>query len=303
MRLEEPVPVRRKLADLTLLELNAQVMDKATYDQLVANLREDGVLTSTPLIYGGEPGLYPEGAELVFSGNHRVQAAIDAGIEEAWFLLISQELPKARQIAIELSHNSLTGEPDLAILKQRYEAIDDVDWRGYAGLDDKTLELLDKVEVGSLSEANLDFQTIQLVFLPDEADQARDALDTLGRGVDETWLAAYKDYNGILDSLASAHSAHNVGNVATALGVLVALAEKHITDLQEGYLDPDDAEPRHKGHVGLEVVLGTRTVPAATALALTQALKTAVESGKVEVGKPWQLLDIMVAGYLDVSTR
>lgn len=299
MKLKEPTVVRRRLDALTLLPVNAQVMAQETYAQLVANLREDGCLTSTPLIYAGD-GEYAEGNELVFSGNHRVQAAIDAGIEEAWFLLIEQKLPQARQIAIELSHNSLTGEPDLAILKQRYEAIDDVDWRGYAGLDDKTLELLDKVDVESLSEANLNFHTISLVFLPNEADAARDAMELIGKSADETWLAAYKDYTPVLDAMASVHSSHNVGNVAAAFGILVALGERHLTDLQEGYLDPGSAEPKHKGHVGMEVVLGSRTVPASTAAALTRAIKTATDSGEIEPGKAWQLLDKMIADYFDV---
>lgn len=300
MRLAEPTPVRRRLADLTLLDVNARFMNKETYDRLVQNLREDGHLTSTPLIYSGGDE-YEEGHELVLSGNHRVQAGIDAGIEEAWFLLVEQHLPKARQIALQLSHNAIEGEDDLAILKQLYEAIEDVDARAYAGLDDKTLDLLDKIDLQSLSEANLNFHTVNLVFLPPEADAARDALELLGKSADETWLAAYRDYNATLDGLAAAHSSHNIGNVATALGVLIALTERHLTDLQEGYLDPESPEPRHKGHVGLEVVLGTRTVPAATAAALTRALKTAVDSGKVESGKPWQLLDQMVADYLDVN--
>jgi hypothetical protein len=299
MTLHEPVPVRRRLADLTLLDVNARYMPKEVYDRLVENLRQDGHLTSTPLIYSG--GEYENGHELVLSGNHRVVAGMDAGIEEAWFLLVEQPLPKARQIALQLSHNAIEGQDDLAILKQLYESIDDIDTRAYAGLDDKTLELLDKIDLDGLSEANLDFHTVSLVFLPHEADAARAALETLGKGADETWLCAYRDYQATLDALASAHSAYNVGNVATALGLLVALTERHITDLQAGYLTPDGIEPRHKGHVGLEVVLGSRTVPAGTAAALTRALKTAVDSSKVEAGKPWQLLDIMIADWLDTT--
>lgn len=293
-----PKPVARRLADLTPLEVNARFMPQETYQRLVDNLRADGALTSTPLIYAGD-GEYPTGHELILSGNHRVAAAVDAGIEEGWCLLVDQHIPNARQRALQLSHNAIEGQDDLAILKQLYESIDDIDLRGYAGLDDKTLELLDKVDLESLSEANLDFHTVQLVFLPAEADTARAALDTLTRSVDETWLAAYRDYNQVLDSLASAHSSHNIGNVATALGVLIALVERHLTDLQDGYLAPESPEPRHKGHVGLEVVFGSRTVPAATAAALTRALRAAVDSGTVEPGKPWQLLDQMLADYLD----
>ena len=200
MRLETE-SVRRRLVELKSLEVNARFMRQETYQRLVENLREDGTLTSAPLIYSGD-GEYPEGHELILSGNHRIQAGIDAGIVEADCLLIRQTLPQARQTALQLSHNAVEGEDDLAILKQLYEGIDEVDWRGYAGLDDKTLELLDKVELESLSEANLDFHTIQLVFLPPEADAARAALDSLTRSVDETWLAAYADSNKTLDALA-----------------------------------------------------------------------------------------------------
>lgn len=293
----ETESVRRRLVELKSLDTNARFMRQETYQRLVENLRGDGTLTSAPLIYSGD-GEYPEGHELILSGNHRVQAGIDAGIAEADCLLIRQTLPKARQTALQLSHNAVEGEDDLAILKQLYEGIDDVDARGYAGLDDKTLELLDKVELESLSEANLDFHTVQLVFLPPEADAARTALESLTRSVDETWLAAYSDSNKTLDALAAAHSSYNIGNVATALGVLIALTEQHLTDLQDGYLDPESPEPRHKGHVGMEVVFGTRTVPAATAAGLTKALKNAIDTGEVEAGKPWQFLDKLLAEYL-----
>jgi len=299
VRLSEPLPVRRRLTDLTLLDVNARYMTKEQFDRLVSNIRTDGALTSTPLIYSGA-GEYAEGHELVLSGNHRVQAGIAADLEEAWFLLVTDDLPKARQLAMQLSHNAIEGDDDLAILKQLYDGIDDIDERAYAGLDDKTLDLLDRIALEPLSEANLSFHTVNLVFLAGEADAARDALDQLGRTSDERWLAAYQDYQPTLDALASAHSAHNVGNVATAMGILVALTERHLTDLQDGYLDPMSTEPRHRGHVGLEVVLGSRTVPAATAAALTRALKAAVDSGTVEPGKPWQLLDQMIADYLDV---
>lgn len=297
MKLQEPVPVRRAFSGLKRLPINAQTMDQATFQQLVDNLRNDGYLTSMPLIYSG--GEYPEGGELILSGNHRVDAAEQAGIAEGWCLLIEQPLPRARQIALELSHNAINGEPDLAILRQRYEAIDDIEWKAYAGLDDKTLELLEKVDVGTLSEANLDFQQVQVVFLPHEADRAREVLDELSKTADERWLAAYKDYLPLLDSLASVHSAFNVGNVATAFGIMIALVERHITDLRDGYLDPASEEPRHKGHVALEVVFGSRTVPAVTATALTRALKAEVDAGRVEPDKPWLLLEKMLAAYRD----
>jgi hypothetical protein len=284
--------VRRRLADLTGLEVNARYMRKETYDQLVTNLRDDGCLTSCPLIYSG--GEYEEGRELILSGNHRVQAAVEAGIEEADCLLIEQPLPQAKQIALQLSHNAIEGEDDLSVLKQLYEAIDNMDDRAYAGLDDKTLDLLDKVDMESLSEANLNFHVVQIVFLPDEADAAREAFEVFGKTADERWLAAYKDYNDVLDVLASAHGSHNVGNIATALGVLIGVVNDNLTDLQAGLIDPETGDARHRGQVGLEVVFGSRTVPAATAAALTRALRGAVDRGQVDPDKSWQLLDLLL---------
>jgi hypothetical protein len=289
--------VRRRLADLTPLEVNARYMRKEVFDTLVANIRRDGCLTSTPLIYGG--GEYPEGRELILSGNHRVAAGIEAGVTEDDFKLIDQPIPKARQIALQLSHNAIDGDDDLSVLKQLYESIDTMDDRVASGLDDKTLELLEKIDAESLSEANLDFHTVQIVFLPAEADSARKSFEELGKTADERWLAAYKDYTPLLDALASVHGAYNVGNVAVALGILIELGERNLTDMQEGFLD-DNLEARHRGQVGLEVVLGQRTVPAATAAALTRALRTAVADGKVEPDKPHQLFDLLIANWMEV---
>ena len=44
-------------------------------------------------------------------------------------------------------------------------------------LDDKTLALLDKFSSISISEANLTFQTLSLVFLPDELNAAKKVID------------------------------------------------------------------------------------------------------------------------------
>lgn len=296
-----PIPVTRRFADLTLLRTNARYMRNETYQRLVDNLRRDQAMTSTPLIYGA--GEYPDGAELVLSGNHRVMAAIDAGIESGPCLLLNDPLPDARRTAVQLSHNALEGDDDLAILKQLYESIDDVDARGYAGLDDKTLELLDTVDLDSLGEANLEYQQVNLVFLPPEVDAARAAFDEITRSVDETWVAAYRDYEKVLDALDSARGAYKIGNTATAFGVLVELVERHLTDLQDGYLPlPGQTEPQHDGHVGLEVALGARTVPAGTATALSKALASAIQVGAVEAEKPWQFLDQLVAAYHDGPT-
>ncbi|QBI56810.1 ParB N-terminal domain-containing protein [Streptomonospora litoralis] len=291
-----PRLVRRTPAALTRLSTNARYMRQEEYQRLVANLRRDGALTSVPLIYGG--GEYAEGAELILSGNHRCDAAADAGLAEIDCMLIDQPLSQSQLIALQLSHNAIAGEDDPATLKQLYEQIDEVDWRTYAGLDDKELALLDDVTLEGLSEANLDFQNVQVVFLPHELDRARRALEDARTGADETWLTSRADYEPTLDALASAHAAHNVGNVATAFGLILDVFENHLTDLQAGYLD-DDGAARHKKPVGWETVFGTRTLPAEHAATLTRALRKAAKAGDVDDTRPWELLTRLAETYLE----
>lgn len=70
----------------------------------------------------------------MLSGNHRVKAAVAAGID---FMVVEAYMPPDRRAAIQLSHNELTGEDDPEILRTIYEHIQDVGMRLYSGLDDR----------------------------------------------------------------------------------------------------------------------------------------------------------------------
>ncbi|GAA3027420.1 ParB N-terminal domain-containing protein [Streptosporangium longisporum] len=287
--------VRRDPRRLTRLPVNARFMRKEEYDRLVANVRRDGCLTSVPLIYSG--GEHDEHEELILSGNHRCDAAVDAGVFEIDAMLIDEPLSDQQLIALQLSHNAIAGEDDPATLKHLYEQLDDVDWRAYSGLDDADLQLLAEVTAEGLSEANLDFATVQLIFLPAELEAARTAFNDTRFGQDETWLAARADYAQTLDTLASTHAAHRVGNVATALHAILTIVERHLGDLQDGYTSPQ-GEPLHAGRVGLETVLGARTLPAPAAITLNKAIARAEGLGEIPQGQGWQLLERLAGEYL-----
>lgn len=284
-----------KLADLDLLEVNARFMRHETYKQLVENLRRDGVLTSVPFaVWQPRKKRY-----LVLSGNHRVRAAIDAGIVEADVMLTDDQLPKDQQVAIQLAHNAIAGEDDMAVLKELYEAIEDVDLRQYAGLDDKTLELLAKVDVGSLAEANLEWRSVGLLFLPDEYERATAALeDALTQvSADELWLARLKEADTVLDALAEASVAHDIRNHATAIAVVMAVYERHRDELREGWLDDATFEPKHKGLVPLTSVLGTDRLPSATAARLAKAVSNLTGKGEIPDEKPWMVLEKLMDAW------
>ncbi|KUN37692.1 hypothetical protein AQJ30_15520 [Streptomyces longwoodensis] len=290
-----PRLVRRDPRTLTPLEVNARFMRKEEWDRLVENIRRDGCLTSTPLIYNG--GEYAEGQELILSGNHRTKAAAEAGLTEIDCMLIEEQLTRQQLVAIQLSHNAIAGEDDPATLKQLYDELDDVDWRAYSGLDDAQLQLLAEVSPEGLSEANLDFATVSLIFLPSELEAAREAFDQARVGQNESWLAARADYERTLDTLASTHAAHKVGNVATALHAILAIVERHLDELADGYTAPDGTH-LHSGNVGLETVLGARTLPAPAAVTLNKAIAAAEGRGEIEQGQGWKLLERLAGEYL-----
>jgi ParB-like chromosome segregation protein Spo0J len=59
--------------------------------------------------------ILPDGKLEVVSGNHRIKASIQAKIKQVFVMVILREISQGDKIAIQLSHNSLTGEDDVNI--------------------------------------------------------------------------------------------------------------------------------------------------------------------------------------------
>lgn len=291
-----PTIVRRNPKTLTLLDVNARFMTKEQYDALVSNIARDGVLTSIPLVWADRE----TEREIVLSGNHRTRASIDAGLDEIDVMLIDQPLSRQQQVAIQLSHNSIAGEDDPDTLAMLYEELDDVDWRTYSGLDDKVLDLLDDPTAVPFAEANLTYQTVQLVFLPPEKEVAEQALFEVKKlhGISDMWLAAMSQYEPTLTALESVRGAYSIGNVATALNIVLAVFEKHLDELADGWID-ENGEPRRKKDVPMETVFATRMVPAETAAVIHRAVKAAQERGDLaDVSGAWRFIELLAADYL-----
>ena len=64
-----------QLSDIKLVEKNAHFMSNDTFTALVNNIKRDGQLSSVPFCVRHEDGTYT-----VVSGNHRTQAAKQAGL-------------------------------------------------------------------------------------------------------------------------------------------------------------------------------------------------------------------------------
>ena len=122
--------------DVLPIDKNARYMSKRTYDQLVANVSNDKNLSSIPFCWKG-----PEGQFVALSGNHRVMAAKDAGIPLILVLYTDAKLSKAKQRAIQLSHNALVGQDNPATLRERIIAREPDGWFGLEYLLDEMQRL------------------------------------------------------------------------------------------------------------------------------------------------------------------
>jgi hypothetical protein len=281
--------------ELKLLELNARYMRHETFQQLVSNIKRDGRLTQIPFAAKDKNGNWE-----VLSGNHRVKAAMEAGFEEIECMVTDDDLTEDRKRAIQLSHNAISGEDDPAILKQIYEAIEDIDFKMYAGLDDKTLELLDQVQPESIAEVNLEFQTMSIVFLPNELQKTKEIWDEISSYVkaDEVWLSRYAQYDNFLDTLEAVSTSYDVKNVATTFLIMLSVVQRHLDELAEGWYDYEKEESKTNNWIPLSTILNQNKIPAKSAEVLKRAVDKMVSNGDLTKDNKWQVLEYLAADYL-----
>jgi hypothetical protein len=209
--------VRRKLKDLRLLKKNARYMAEPEFNRLVENLRRDGTLTSLPLVYRDE----------VLSGNHRVQAAGKAGIDEADVIEITSELTKDQRDAIQLSHNALTGKDDPNILREIYEGLS-LDWQKYSAVYEEMFKL-DEEKAVSLGVPIAKYQELVIAFLPEDRQAFYDA------------ILAVKD-------------GRHIGNTGTALRVMADIVTQHMAAEAAAAPPPKPPKPAAKKTAGRKAV-------------------------------------------------
>jgi guanyl-specific ribonuclease Sa len=278
---------------LEFLEKNARFMKNETFQNLVNNIKRDGGLSQLPFCYLQENGKYK-----ILSGNHRTKAAMTAGMTEIPILYTDKELSKDEQLAIQLSHNSISGEDDPMILQELYEEIDDLALKYYAGLDDKLLEQLEQVQIDGISEAQLDYLSISYLFLPNEAERMLEVIEQAKEEMNsQTVLARFSEYDRLLDAQEKTQTSFNIHNGATSLMVILDIFERHQEDLQQGYLDEDD-NATHKQNVPLSSVFGTDYIPADSLAVVKRAVDKMLSRGDITKEKKWEAIEYWAANYL-----
>ncbi|ELJ9990401.1 ParB N-terminal domain-containing protein [Citrobacter freundii] len=220
---------RVALADLQLLQKNAHYMDPDEFTRLVNNIKKDGVLTSLPVVYRGT----------VLSGNHRTQAAIKAGLEEADVIEIISELSEDEQKAIQLSHNAIKGKDDSNILRELYESINSLDLKLYSGLTDDDFKITD-VEVQTLSFVQPTYEDMVIAFLPEEKTLFIEALEKIGKKAKDRLIVAGRasDFDLVFKAVIDAKSKLNIINTAEALKTIAELALQKLEEEPDESADP-----------------------------------------------------------------
>lgn len=214
----------RKLSELKHPARNARFMKAPQFNQLVTNLQQDRTLTSLPLVY-------PAGGDIIISGNHRVDAAIKAGIQEGWVLEIEGEVPEGRLTAIQLSHNAITGQDDIATLGAMYDGLDFAS-KAYSGLTDDDFKV-NTVDLASLSAGSTDYEDITLTFLPEQKEAFIKFIESLGSKGSKVprFVGARADFDKIFDGLIGVKNKLNVVNTSLAMTLLAQLANERLDQL------------------------------------------------------------------------
>lgn len=210
--------------DIKPVPKNAHYMNKRTFDQLVQNIQRDKNLSSLPFCWR-------RGDEYtVLSGNHRVSAAVTAGVPLILVLYTSDDLNRAAQVAIQLSHNAIVGQDNPNQLIELWNEIDDVQLKIYSGLDDLLLKTLEQPAVIRINEETLRFEELNILFIPSEAARFEEILKRLQPLAKKRLLADVSSFDMFFDALLNLKQATGIINTATAFMFLAELAEKYIAE-------------------------------------------------------------------------
>lgn len=178
--------------------LNAQEMSQADFNRLVKNIKEDGCLTSAPLLMEQEG----KTKKMCISGHHRIKAAIKAGLLGADCMIIP-EVPESSRIRLQLAHNDIHGNGNQEIIAELQKQLNDIDLRlvDFSDIDAKAREAQE------LEYSVPDFSYIQVCLLEDSRLALTDMIMSFEKSDNEKWLIERPEYDKLKDLLTIAFRA------------------------------------------------------------------------------------------------
>lgn len=227
------------LTDLKHLTKNARYMTGDQLRRLVDNLKRDGELTSYPLVYRPDAKLNPDfyeqsqGELIILSGNHRVEAAREAGISHTNAIEIKTVLSDERLRAIQLSHNSINGQDDPSVLLNLYESLS-LDEKLYSGLTDDDFDV-EPIDVSGLGIGSVQYAEVTLAFIPHELKQVQKWMKSIEDQARKspTLVAKYEDFDKFFETVVRVKKELKTYNSAIAFAMLCHLATERLDQLKE----------------------------------------------------------------------
>ena len=218
---------------------NARFMSGQMFEQLTDNIKRDGGPTSAPFCWkSAKSGIYH-----ILSGHHRVEAAIAANVELMLIMYTDRELSRQEQIAIQLSHNAISGEDEPTILRELWNEILVIDLKAYSGLDDQVMQSFEPVKIDSLGEKSIAFQEVSLAFFPAEIERLDTVLEQIKKRKAKRYAAQTEQFDRFVDRLMDFKEAAGIYNSATALLAILDIVEAWLAE----HADDDEQEESNSG--------------------------------------------------------
>jgi hypothetical protein len=199
---------------------NARFMSGQMFQQLVANIQRDGGPTSAPLCW------LAAGKYHILSGHHRVSAAIEAGIELILILYTDLRLSRQEQVAIQLSHNAISGEDEPTTLRELWSELLSIEMKAYSGLDDQVMQSYGPVKIDTLGEQDVAFQEITLAFFPSEIERLDAVLEQIKIRKRQRYAVQTEQFDRFVDRMMDFKEAAGIYNSATALLAILDIVEE-----------------------------------------------------------------------------
>ncbi|RHX84763.1 ParB N-terminal domain-containing protein [Leptospira stimsonii] len=192
-------------------------------NRLVENVKKDGFLSQLPF------GVKIEEKYKIISGNHRVTASIKAKLE-AILILYIEDIDSERELAIQLSHNSIAGQDDLGILKSLYLQIKELDWKAYSGIDEQSLLNYQIPDLVPISESDIKLNEIRLFYSDLDLKQIDQTLELLEKKlVDEKRdRVVLGDFERFVEVMTEVKRRLNVKNHSVAFLKMIEICEEWI---------------------------------------------------------------------------
>ena len=213
------------IGDITPTPVNANSMSKPMFNRLKENIRKSG-LSSAIACVRRETGDYE-----IISGNHRYKAVRELGYTSLNIIFAEEkDLTKDEIIALQLSHNSVTGNDDKGILKRLFDEISSIEFKEFASIsvDDMKTEDMFTGTIVPVSE----HYKVSFILYSKDIDALKELLDITTEEVAQSDLvivADGKDESWFLEELSHIKSQFKIKSGSIALSKLLELAVTNVT--------------------------------------------------------------------------